>query len=81
MSAKIVLTINGKRQELDAAEARRLFDELRAFLGEAVVVQPQYPVIVIDQTPPPKPQIWPFSYPYCTGDPLPFPGSTCQSRS
>jgi hypothetical protein len=49
MSAKLSLTINGKRHELDAKEARRVFDELAAFLGEGK--------FVVVSAPAPSPQI------------------------
>lgn len=83
MSAKLTITIAGKPVSLDAKEARRIFEELRAFFGEAPSIPYHVPYI-----PNQGPQQPPFQYPTgptcipSTGDPLPFPGSTttCQSR-
>jgi hypothetical protein len=70
MSAKLSLTINGKRHELDAKEARRVFYELAIFLGEGklvIVSAPVTPQLIIHehhQVPVPT---FPPSFPWPNG--------------
>lgn len=80
MSTKLSLTINGKKHELDATEARRVFDELKVFFGEGQKV-------VFVGAPQPAPQLiihehhqMPVVQPNFPWPPL-GPNVTCQSRS
>lgn len=58
---KLTIQINGKKHELTAAEARKLRDDLNAFLGDTVIHNHPAPIVVIDRTPIP---VVPYVPPY-----------------
>lgn len=74
---KLTIQINGKKHELTAAEARRIYEELRQFCGEPPA-QPT-PIVIIDRAPVYTPMPYPVLPFYYEGPTI--CDTICSSRS